>query len=134
VRGNEQLLLGPDDDEPEQAPSAVDRESHRRIRNRAKRAAAEGKEWWIRAFSSTIGRRELYQILDSAGLFRERFAVSPTGFPDHLATFAYAGEQRLASRLYLSWLKLCPEGVNKMLAENHSALAEPVRRPRQKEE
>lgn len=99
-------------------PVAINR--HRR---RAKKTEDEAGDFWREVFSTPIGRREMWGILANGGAFNERFATGPNGFPQPEATWCQAGEQRLAFRLYLSWLKRCPDGVALMLTENHKDLA-----------
>ena len=41
------------------------------------------------------------------------------GLPDPLATYQFRGQEIIGRQLYLSWVRRCPEGVNKMLFENH---------------
>ncbi len=65
----------------------------------------------------------MWGIISSGHAFDERFAAGPNGFPSSEATWCEAGEQRLAFRIYLSWLRLVPDGVALMLAENHPALS-----------
>lgn len=115
-----------------QIPDAADPAHHRRIRDAAKREAAEAQEWWTATFASDPGRREMWKILESTGFFRDRFAVAtPSGFPDQLATYQFSGQQSVGRQLYLSWLRICPEGVNRMLAEHHPDLKPIPKPPRQ---
>ena len=114
-----------EEDEEERAPepvNAASKASTTRIRNRAKRGRAEAAAFWTTAFSSPVGRRELWGILEAAGTFRQRFANGPNGFPQPEASWVYAGEKDMGMRLYLSWLALCPDGVAQMLREHHPQL------------
>ncbi len=116
------------------APNAADPQHHRRIRDTAKREAAESAAFWTAVFDSETGRREMWKLLDLTGFFVDKYAAStPTGFPDALATYAITGEQRLGKRMFLAWMRGCPEGVLKMLSEHHSDLRpppKPLPRPR----
>lgn len=99
-------------------PVAIKRKRRRRERDEGLRG-----EFWSGVFSTKIGRQEMWGILESGHAFAERFVTGPNGFPSPEATWKEAGEQSLAFRIYLSWLKLAPEGAALMLAENHPALA-----------
>ena len=120
----------PSDDETG-APrvNAAEPASLRKARARASLRKEEASDFWRRALGSEVGRRELWGVLASAHAFDERFACGPNGFPQPEATWFEAGQQALGFRLYLSWLRLAPEGVGLMMAENHPALADPKRRP-----
>jgi hypothetical protein len=114
-----------------QIPNLADPTHHRRIRDAGKREAAEAKAFWTEVFASEIGRREAWKTLELTGFFAERYAVaSPTGFPDPLATYALTGEQRVGKRMFIEWMRLCQEGVVKMLAEHHPDLRPPPKPPR----
>lgn len=115
--------LPPQPDEQSGAVNAADPVAIKRVRRRIKKAEDDAGEFWREVFSTPIGRREMWGILASGGAFDERFATGPNGFPQPEATWCQAGEQRLAFRLYLSWMKLCPDGVGLMLKENHRAIA-----------
>lgn len=106
-------------------PKAL-RQQRRTARWHERQAAA----FWNTVFSTEVGRREMWGILASGHAFDERFVSAPNGFPQSEATWCQAGEQRLAFRLYLSWLRLCPEGVTLMLLENEPGLVPPKRRNR----
>lgn len=116
-----------DDDEqaeplPDEIPNAAEPKAIRRQRDTAKRREREAGEFWKQVFASKVGRREMWAILQSGHAFDERFVTGPNGFPQTEATWCQAGEQRLAFRLYLSWMKLDPEGVALMLQENEPGL------------
>jgi len=124
----------PEEDEPaaaphplDEIPNAADRKSHRRARANQKQREEEARLFWRAVFATAIGRREMWGILQAGHAFEERFACGPNGFPQEAATWCEAGEQRLAFRLYRSWLRFEPEGVQLMMRENDPALATPVR-------
>lgn len=113
------------------ATNVADPKAIRRTRRKAAQSEDEQRLFWRTVFSEPIGRREMWGILESGHAFDERFPLGPTGFPaPEAATWCEAGEQRLAFRLYLSWLRLDPEGVALMLRENHPALKPPARAER----
>lgn len=118
----------PDDEEPPQAASAVDRESQKRIRNKAKRAEAEDRDFWKACLASPVGRRCLWQMLERAQIYNERFASGPNGFPNPEATSYYRGQRDFGLNLLRSWEKLDLAGVMTMRKEHDPVLAEPLKR------
>lgn len=115
--------LPPQPAEQSGAVNAADPVAIKRARRRVKKSDDEAGDFWREVFSTPVGRREMWGILDNGGAFSERFATGPNGFPQPEATWCQAGEQRFAFRLYLSWMRLCPDGVALMLGENHKAIA-----------
>lgn len=85
----------------------------------------EAKLFWTQVFAHPIGRREMWGVLQSAHAFEERFACSPTGFPDPNATWFHAGEQALGLRLFMSWQVMAPEGVFAMQMEHDHRFPKP---------
>lgn len=113
-----------DDAEPEfEIPNAAEPKAIKRQRDTAKRREREAAQFWQALFADKVARRELWGILQSGHAFDERFELGPTGFPNEPATWLRAGEQRLAFRLYLSWMRLDPDGVALMLRENDPEIA-----------
>lgn len=123
-------------DEEEERPTALEKgavnvanpESVRQARRRGKRDDDKRALFWKAVFNDPVGRAEMWAILESGHAFDERFATGPTGFPQPEATWVEAGEQRLSFRLFLSWMKLAPDGVQQMIAEHHSAFEKPKRK------
>ncbi|MGE5148490.1 MAG: hypothetical protein ACM3II_00095 [Rhodospirillaceae bacterium] len=111
------------------ATDTADPVAIKRARRRIKSAEEDAVGFWREVFATPIGRREMWGILASGGAFEERFAHGPNGFPAPEATWCHAGEQRLAFRLYMSWMRLCPDGTALMLREHHPAFATPPPRP-----
>lgn len=107
----------------DQIPNAAEPKSLRRQRDTAKRREREAGEFWKQVFATPLGRREMWGILASGGAFEERFVAGPNGFPQPEATWCKAGEQRLAFRLYLSWMEYAPDDVALMVRENEPRLA-----------
>jgi hypothetical protein len=95
----------------------------RTARRRGKRQVDESAEFWKRIFADKIGRREMWAILASGGAFEQRYGATANGTSEPIETQRQEGEQRLAFRLYLSWLKLDPDGVAMMMREHHPALS-----------
>lgn len=123
----------PETERPAETTGAVnvaDPSSIRRVRRKKQSEEDQQLEFWTELLSTPLGRREMWGILDSGHAFQERFATGPNGFPQPEASWCEAGEQRLAFRLYLSWLRLAPDGVQLMLRENHPALLQAPKRKR----
>mgnify|MGYP001614381188 FL=1 len=110
---NEPPPLDPDIPEEE----ARERVGLQKKRQRARRADEEAAEFWGRVFADPVGRREMWALLQNAHTFEERFACGPNGFPQDLATWYQSGERDVGLRLWRSWLRLVPEGVNLMMSE-----------------
>lgn len=123
--------LPDDDDELEPLPSdqpTVDAASVRTLRKRITKRELRQREsdgFWRLVLGSTVGRRELWGLLAAAHTFDTVFACGPTGFPQSEATWFKAGEQQFGLRLYQSWLRLSPELVALMHAENDVRFAQP---------
>jgi hypothetical protein len=96
--------------EPELFPTeqkTVDASSVRVHRTRVKRQRLEvrqAEKFWQGVFSTAIGRREMWRLLQSCHTFEERFACGPNGFPQPEATWFQAGEQALGQRMYQTWI------------------------------
>lgn len=121
-----------EEDEEERAPELVNAASPasiKRIRNRVKRERAEAAAFWTTAFASSVGRREMWNILSKLGTFDRRFGFGPTGIPAPEASWVYAGEKDAGFWLYIKWMEACSDGVSLMLREHHPQLR-PVPRAR----
>ena len=123
---DEPEILGPDEESDTDADSsAVDRGALSRKVDEAKKREIESRSFWTQALAHPIGRRELWAVLESAHAFEVPFAASKLGFPDPNAAWFFSGQHSFGVQLYLSWLKLAPEGVALMLQENHPQLKAP---------
>lgn len=116
------ILTDADGEAPRETVNAADKKSLRRARTRAKIVEEQERLFWRQVFGNETGRRAMWNILQSGHAFEERFSVGPSGFPQPEATWCEAGEQRFAFRLWLSWLKICPEGAALMMTEHHPSL------------
>ncbi len=114
---------GEPSDEAEPSVNAAEPKSLKAARTRAKLRKEQTSDVVRRAFSTEPGRRERWEILQTAHTFEERFACGPNGFPQPEATWFEAGQQALGFRLYRSWMRLAPEGVALMMIENDPGLA-----------
>lgn len=114
----------PDDDVPEELPPLEPSEgvgSKKAVRKRTRRlkaAAEESEEFWRAAFSSKVGRREMWRLLQFLHPFETRHVSGPNGFPAQQATLMALGEQQMGVRIYRWWMKMDRDGVALMEAEN----------------
>ena len=116
----------PPQDEPENAGAADDAADPKAIKKRTvslKQKQQIARGWWHHAFSTEVGRRELYSLLRDSHAFDERFACGPNGFPQPEATWFEAGKQAFGLALYHFWLSVDRDGVNAMLDENDPRFA-----------
>ena len=130
---DEPEIIGPEaaDDEAPADAAAADRGAYTRKLNAQEVRERESQHFWRSVFSVPVGRREMWAVLERCGTFETPFAASPTGFPDPVAAWHRAGQHSLGNSLYLSWLRLDPDGVNLMLREHHPQLKKPEK-PRKK--
>lgn len=106
-------------------PGAADAASKRGVRRQAltaKRKQRDAEDFYRQVFKSEVGRREMWTILMALGTFVDRFAASPTGFPDNNATWFYAGQKASGQAMFKSWIKLDRDGVMLMLQEHDQEL------------
>lgn len=122
----------PEDEQPLPAEMpSVDAADIRETRKRArtkKQQAREGEEFWVAVFSTPIGRRKMWQILEDLGTFEVRYGASPVGFPDERATWFSYGQHEAGRRLYDGWHMRMPTLVDLMRAENDPHLPDDVRK------
>jgi hypothetical protein len=111
------------DDAP--AESAVARIGYEKKLNEQERKELEASKFWAQVFAHPVGRREMWEVLQSSHTFEERFACGPNGFPQVEATWFHAGEQAFGQRLFLSWQRFNPDGVLLMLQEHDPRFAKP---------
>jgi len=98
--------------------AAVDVKRHESQKKRQARMEREDREFFRFMASSEAGRRFMWSILNEAKPFEARFGAGPTGFPDNLASFYFAGEKDLGLRLYHTWCAKAPTEAMQMLIEN----------------
>jgi hypothetical protein len=114
---DEQEELFPTEQKTVDASSVV---TQRGRKSRAKLEAKDAERFWHDVFSTPVGRREMWKLLQSASTFEERFACGPNGFPQPEATWFNAGEQSLGLRMYLTWTRIDRANVLLMHDENDS--------------
>lgn len=102
--------------------NVADPASVKAAQRRGKRREDDATLFWRTVLADPIGRREMWQILQSGGAFDQRYGVTANGSPEPIETQRQEGEQRFSFRLYLSWLRLDPEGMAQMMREHHPAL------------
>lgn len=108
-----------EDQEPEATlGAAVDAKRHESAKKRQARMEREDRDFFQMMASSEAGRRFMWSILNEAKPFEARFGAGPTGFPDNLASFYFAGEKDLGLRLYHTWCAKAPAEAMHMLIEN----------------
>lgn len=98
--------------------AAVDKVRHESKKKIQVRQEREDREFFRFMVSSEAGRRFMWSILNEAKPFEARFGAGPTGFPDNLASFYFAGEKDLGLRLYHTWCAKAPAEAMQMLIEN----------------
>lgn len=66
----------------------------------AEKTAAKAREFWIRSLQDEVGRKVLWDLLESLGTFADNFQCGPNGFPQPDATWFKAGQKAFGHRLY----------------------------------
>ena len=112
-----------DDETP--VADAASRKAYARKLTEIEQRQRESQAFYEAVFATPLGRREMWAILERAHAFEDRFACSPNGSPYPESTWFQAGEKSVGTSLYLSWLKLVPNGVTLMLQENYGPLKPP---------
>jgi hypothetical protein len=106
-----------DEDNPETV-SAVDPVQQSRKRRKAESEQDKAARFWKVVFGDGVGRRAMWEILESVGWRNSPFTATAVGFPDPNATWFNAGRHAYAQHLFMTWLKQSPDGVMQMLAEH----------------
>lgn len=112
--------------EPAMQPTGDNAASPRRQRGKKMDAEVRRREtdaFWRRCLSEPIGRRAIYEFLQTARYKQTTFACGPNGFPQPEATWFQAGERSVAERLADSLMVLDLPGFSLMLAENDPRFA-----------
>jgi hypothetical protein len=110
-------------------PNAAETSGIRKQRDTARNRDREARNFWLGVFGTKAGRRAMWDMHVSGDAFGERYTTC-NGLPDLFLTGRHAGEQRLAFRLYRSWLEIAPEGVQLMMQENDPKIAAALKRRR----
>lgn len=100
-------------------PDAADPRGQQRIRQKKKFQVQQSADFWQRVFSDPVGRRVMWEMLESMHTFETRFACTPAGFPCAEATWFQAGEHETGQRLYHTFMRHDFEGCALMLREYH---------------
>ena len=117
-------LFTPDDPEPEPV-SVASKRAYRKRKDAIKQQVKDAERFWLAVFETEIGRKEMWGVLQSAKTFEPQFACGPNGCPQPEATWFHAGTREFGQRLYLSWMKISPDGVMLMHRENDPRFARP---------
>lgn len=116
----------PPDSLPDTLPgSAADPVEHKRRLTKAALHHREVERFWQGVFANQVGRAEMWQILQQAGTFDDRFGVGPNGFPQPEASWFHMGARSLGLRLFQSWQALARDGVFLMQDENDPRFTRP---------
>lgn len=120
--------LGDDDGDAEGVQTAVpDKRQRLSIKARRRIEQREEIELWIAVLSTPVGRRTIWNLLQSAHAFEERFGDRASPFPHPEATWFRAGEQAFGQRLYQMLLAFDPGLVAAMHAEHDPVFQANVR-------
>ena len=123
---NDQPAEPSDDTQPDAGPvDAADPVVHRQRLTKAALHHREVERFWQRVFDDPIGRSEMWDLLQQAGTFDDRFGVGPNGFPQPEASWFHMGARSLGLRLYQSWTALARGGVMLMQDEHDPRFARP---------
>lgn len=106
-------------------PLATDEKANRRIRDLAKREAAENRQFWEAVMALKVGRRVMWELLVATGAFEDRFSYGPVGVPDVEHTAFQAGQKAIGLRYFKTWLRDARAGTLTMLDEFDAAVAKP---------
>ncbi len=130
---DEEGLPESSEDSAEDIPNAASVPQIRKAREKQRKAQSEASEFWAEVMASIAGRREMWNLLAECGTFETRFGASPSGVPDPIASWFYAGQTALGQRLYRKLMLASPIGLQIMHRENDSGF-KPVLPPKQRNE
>lgn len=102
-------------------PDASDPDEQQRLVDMRRRQGLEAREFWQLVFSTPVGRREMYALLEACHWSGQTHMAGPNGTPDPAASQYRTGQRDLGINLFLNWLRLNREGVMLMLDENEAA-------------
>jgi hypothetical protein len=121
----------PDDDDDPIPQIAIEAEDTQRIRDRAKRRAAEETAFWKAVLENAVGRRCVWQFIESCHPFSDRFANGPNGFPQESATWYRAGERDCGLR-FLRDLQRHDFAGAVLMQQEHDPQLRPPPKPQRK--
>lgn len=121
-----------DDDAPEDVvlvdmPNAADEDGVQAQAKASRRRKEKDGEFLARLLADPAGRKFVWSVLAECHPFETKFGAGPVGFPDERATWTFLGEQLLGLRFYLSWQRLDPAGMQRVLDEFDPRFAKPKR-------
>jgi hypothetical protein len=115
-----------DEETPDTASvDAGDPVAHRKKATKVALRHREVERFWQGVFANPVGRAEMWQILQQAGTFDDRFGVGPNGFPQPEASWFHMGARSLGLRLFQSWSAIAREGVFLMQDEHDPRFTRP---------
>lgn len=120
--------------QPEGIGNAADPVEMRIAREKQEERLSAAEVFWRGVLADPVGRREVWQLLQAAHTFEERFACGPNGFPQPEATWFHAGEQSFGQRFYQKLQFVDREGVWLMQDEHDPRYARPpsTQKPRRR--
>ena len=121
-----------EDDEPPGTVDAADGAVLALRRDTQKRILSEIEIEYRRLLSTPIGRRLVWDLLQSCHTFETRFVCGPNGFPQPDSTWFHAGQQDVGLRLYQFLMRVDRPAVFSMHDENDTNFAEPAKPGRRK--
>ena len=120
---SEQLeIVEPDAGETPTVDAGTRKGVRKQVISKARREK-QATEFWQAMFSTPVGRREMWTILNDLHPFETMYGISPGGFPDPTATAAHMAVQQHGLGLFLKWQNRDPEGIRIMLLENDPRFA-----------
>lgn len=100
-----------DENASSRVPNAADPVRIERARQRADFREDQRADFWKKTLSTELGRQVMWEVLQGMHTFEERFAATPSGFPDPNASWFQAGEKAAGWRLYDAMRKAALEEV-----------------------
>ena len=87
----------------------------------------EQRQFWRDVMSTDVGRREMWALLAGVThLFETRFANSPSGAPDHMATMALLGQQMVGQAIHDTLFRYARESTLLMHDEHDRRFDRPT--------
>lgn len=124
----------PEVEEQDDTLNLTDKIKLRSQRKRVDNEADQAAKFWREIFATTIGRRELWKLLQASqpdgDVFTPPFACGPNGFPQPEATWMRAGQYALGQHIWRYWLEHAPDGAVLMLEEHDRRIAAARKRSR----
>lgn len=120
--------MAEDEEQPDpvdETPNAADPLSQERQKRRFKQREDRRADFWRRCLADPDGRMVLWDFFIDCGVFEQRFAASPAGFPVSEGTWFHLGQKDVGERLYKTLLKHDRLAICQMHDEHDPAFAKP---------